>query len=51
MRSCAILPLANIPLLHDAGYLVPQLKGGDPVSHCFMHGAKALVALAGIKVR
>jgi hypothetical protein len=28
-------------------FLLNKLKGGDPVSHCFIIGAIALVATAG----
>jgi hypothetical protein len=40
-----------MPVSSDAGFLVPQLKGGDPVSHCFIHGAKALVATVEVVAR
>jgi hypothetical protein len=51
MRSCVIMPLAIMGIFFDTAILVKQAKGGDPVSHCFIHGAKALVAPVTVGVR
>jgi hypothetical protein len=45
------MPLAIMGLFFDTAILVQQAKGGDPVSHFFIHGAKALVATVEVVAR